>query len=475
MTTLAPDIDIQKLEIQQIFKTQQAYQQTMTNTTARERIAKLNKLLKVLNSYRQEIRDALFKDFKKHASEVDLTELYPIITEIKHAKSHLRSWMRPKRVSTPLSLLGTSSYVQHDPKGVVLIIAPWNYPVNLVFCPLVSAIAAGNCVIVKPSEHTPHTSGVMKKIISAVFEEREVALVEGGVETSTSLLELPFNHIFFTGAPSIGKVVMRAAANHLTSVTLELGGKSPTIIDESADIAKAAKRIAWAKFHNNGQICIAPDYLFIHESKQAEFIEKFKAVIQHFFDNPLHSESYCRIVNQRHHQRIKSYVDDALSKGAKIEIGGTFDEKQNFIAPTLMTEVSLDSKLMTEEIFGPILPLFTFKKIEEVSDFINKGEKPLALYIYSKKRKNVNFILKNTKSGGVSINHSILHFLNMNLPFGGANNSGIGKSHGYYGFEAFSEAKGILKQWAPWSILELVMPPYSGIKQKLIDITLRWF
>lgn len=445
------------------------------NTTASQRIAKLKKLHAAVLSYRPKIKEALFNDYRKHPSEVDLTEIYPVTGEIKDAKRNLRSWMRGEDVKTPLALLGSSSRIQYEPKGVVLIISPWNFPINLTFGPLVSAIAAGNAVIIKPSEITPHATAIMKQIVKEVFDEKEVALFEGGVGTSTELLKLPFNHIFFTGAPSIGKIVMKAAAEHLTSVTLELGGKSPTIVDETADVDLAAKRVAWGKYVNNGQVCIAPDYLFVHESKKTEFIASFKKQIKNFYtEDPLQEASYNRMVNQHHFERVKGYVDDALSKGAKLETGGKFNKGEAFIAPTLMTDVPKDSKLMTEEIFGPILPVYGFTDIDKVIDEINSREKPLALYIYSKRRKNIDHIMAHTRAGGTCINHNAVHFFNPNLPFGGSNNSGIGKAHGKEGFKSFSNPRAVLKQHVP-NALDLLTPPYNDFKQKLIDLTLKWF
>lgn len=469
------DIQTQSAEIQRIFKLQQENQQNLANSTARQRIAKLKKLHKAVLKYRQEIRDALKKDFNKHPSEVDLTEIYVVTSEIKHAVSNLRRWMAPKSVATPLAFLGSSSHIQYEPKGVVLIISPWNFPVNLTFGPLVSAIAAGNAVIIKPSEHTPYASGIMKKIVEELYDENEVALFEGDVQTSQELLKLPFNHIFFTGAPSIGKIVMRAAAEHLASVTLELGGKSPTIVDETANLEKAASRIAWAKYVNNGQICIAPDYVFVHESIKDKFVELVRKHVASFYGEDIKaSQDYARMVNNRHFERVSSYVEDAVSKGGKIEMGGKVDGKENFIEPTMISNVDMDSSLMQNEIFGPVLPVYSFKDLQEPIDIINSREKPLALYLYTRSKKNTRRIMNNTRAGGACINHSALHFYNNNLPFGGSNNSGIGKSHGWFGFEAFSNAKGIYRQILP-PALELLVPPYNGFKQKIIDLTIKWF
>ncbi|MFK7774949.1 MAG: aldehyde dehydrogenase family protein [Saprospiraceae bacterium] len=474
-TTIDPNLANKAKEIQMIFKSQNENQFNIGNTSASQRVAKLNKLHQAVLKYRPEIKEALFKDYRKHPSEVDLSEIYPVTSEIKDAKSNINRWMKSKSVSTPIALMGSSSHIKYEPKGVVLIISPWNFPVNLTFGPLVSAIAAGNAVIIKPSEMTPNASALMKKMVEEIFDKNEVAVIEGGIETSTELLKLPFNHIFFTGAPSIGKVVMRAAANHLTSVTLELGGKSPTIVDETASVDTAAKRIAWGKFLNNGQVCIAPDYLFVHESKKEAFMTAFKKYMNKFYTKDASKESsYARIVNNRHFNRVKGYIDDAVAKGAKIEAGGNFDDSQDYIAPTLISNVAKDSKLMTEEIFGPVLPIFEFTDIETVLEEINSREKPLALYIYSNSRKNIKYIINNTRAGGTCINQNAVHFFNTNLPFGGSNNSGIGKAHGYDGFKAFSNDRGILKQHIP-NALELLMPPYNNFKQTLIDLTIKWF
>lgn len=467
--------EAQTAEIHRLFELQQKSQLKVGNTTAKQRIAKLKKLQKAVMKYRPQIKEALYNDYRKHPSEADLTDIYPVVSEIKHACSGLRSWMRKEYVDTPLAILGSKSHIRYEPKGNVLIISPWNFPINLTLGPLVSAIAAGNTVILKPSEHTSHAGAIMAKILREVFSEEEVAIVEGGIGTSTALLALPFNHIFFTGAPSIGKVVMAAAAKHLTSVTLELGGKSPTIVDETASVEMAARRIAWGKFLNNGQVCIAPDYIFVHESKKQAFLDAVKKNIKKFYTEDASKEtSYARIVNNRHFNRVKGYIDDAVSKGAKVEAGAKFDGAQDYIAPTVMTNVSEESTLMTQEIFGPVMPVFGYTDINQVIDKINSREKPLALYIYSSKNKNINHIMANTRAGGTCINHNAVHFFNGNLPFGGSNNSGIGKGHGHYGFKAFSNARGVLEQKMP-NALELLMPPYNGFKQKLIDLTIKYF
>jgi aldehyde dehydrogenase (NAD+) len=461
---------------QEVFEAQLHNQFVVANTPISERKKKLKRLLEAIEvTFRQEIRDALFADFGKHPAEVDLSEVFPVTSELKHAISRINKWTSPQSVGTPLAFMGSSSWIQYEPKGVCLIISPWNFPINLTFGPLVSAIAAGNTVIIKPSEHTPHASALIKKIVESLFKTNEIAVLEGAIETSNELLKLPFHHIFFTGAPTIGKIVMEAAAKNLTSVTLELGGKSPTIVDETANIDVAAKRTVWGKYINNGQVCIAPDYVFVHQSRKNEFIIALQKQIQSFFgEEPNKSDNLTKIVNKHHLNRLKSYLDQAVSVGAKVVTGGKLNEANNSFEPTVLENVPMDSDMMKNEIFGPFLPIYTFNDIKEPLDFINKNEKPLALYIYSKNGKNTKHILKNTSAGTTCINNSDLQFFNNYLPFGGVNNSGLGKSHGKFGFEAFSNARGVYKQHIPGA-LELLMPPYNNFKKTMIELTVKWF
>ena len=461
---------------QEIFEAQSKNQFAVANAPISERKQKLKQLLQAIEvTFRQEIRDALLADYGKHPAEVDLSEVFPVTSELKHAISRLNNWTSPQSVDTPLAFIGSSSWIQYEPKGVCLIISPWNFPINLTFGPLVSAIAAGNTVIIKPSEHTPHASALIKKIIASLFNPNEIAVVEGATEASTELLKLPFHHIFFTGSPAIGKIIMAAAAKNLTSFTLELGGKSPTIVDESANIEAAAKRTVWGKYTNNGQVCIAPDYVFVHESKKTAFVEALQKQIQAFFgENPNKSDNLTKIVNSHHLGRLKGYLDQALSVGAKVITGGKLNAIDNSFEPTVLENVPMDADMMTNEIFGPFLPIYTYNSISEPIDFINKNEKPLALYIYSKDSKNTKHILKNTRAGSTCINNNDVQFFNNNLPFGGVNNSGFGKSHGKFGFEAFSNARSVYKQHIPGA-LELLMPPYNNFKKTMIDLTIKWF
>lgn len=462
--------------IQDIFSSQKDHQYELGNSNATTRIRKLNALQKAVEiTFRKAIQEALFKDFNKPAIETDLTEIHAVITEIKLIKKQLSRWMKPQRVHSPLVFLGSSAHIQYEPKGVCLIISPWNFPVNLTFVPLVSAVAAGNTVIIKPSEMTPHTAAVMQEIVAAVFKEEEVALFQGDASVAQSLLALPFNHIFFTGSPSVGKIVMAAAAKNLCSVTLELGGKSPTIVDETAHIDAAAKKIAWGKFLNNGQICVAPDYLMVHEKVKNDFIAAFIKHTKAFYgENAAHSKDYARIVNEKHFNRLLSYLEDAKKQGGTIETGGEVNVFENFIAPTLISGLTKESLLLQEEIFGPILPLKTFTNLDQVIAYINAGEKPLALYLYSKKAANIKKVLKNTRAGSSCINHNVVQYSNHHLPFGGSNNSGIGKAHGIYGFQEFSNMRSVLKQFS-FGAVELLMPPYTPFKKWLSKVTIKWF
>ncbi|MCX2719202.1 aldehyde dehydrogenase family protein [Lentiprolixibacter aurantiacus] len=469
-------MDITKNKFYALFERQQKNQFAVANTSFKTRIQKLNKLKKAVEeTYREQILQAIYDDFKKPATETDLTEVYQIVGEIKFVRSRLRSWMGKQRVETPLTLTGSSSWVRYEPKGVCLIISPWNFPFNLTLGPLISAVAAGNTVIIKPSEMTPNSSRVMKQIIEAVFPENEVALLEGEVEVAQELLKLPFNHIFFTGSPKVGKLVMQAAAQNLSSVTLELGGKSPTIVDQSANLKTAARKIAWAKFMNAGQVCISPDYLLVQESVKEVFLSELQKQIRAMFtESPSQSDSYARIVNSRHLKRLMASLEEARGKGGEVVTPEQIETEDNYFPPTLVLNPPQDSTLMQEEIFGPILPVISYGKTEEAIAFINQKEKPLALYIYSKNRKTAKKIIQNTRAGATCINNSVVHYANHNLPFGGSNNSGIGKSHGFYGFKAFSNERAILKQHTPGA-MELLFPPYTNLKKKLARLTIKWF
>ena len=453
-----------------------ANQKVVKNSSKSVRIIKLKKLKKSILKYREEIKSALEKDFKKNPTEVDLTEIFPVISEINHTINNLGKWMRNQYVKTPITLIGSKSYVKYEAKGVVLIITPWNFPVNLSFISLINAISAGNSVLIKPSEITSETSLIIKKIIENTFNENEVSVVLGGVEVAQDLLKLKFNHILFIGSPTIGKKVMESASKHLSSLTLELGGKSPTIIDKNCNLKSAAKRVIWAKLINNGQVCIAPDYVQVHKDVKEEFIKHLISNIKKLYTkDSFQSSSYCRIVNNHHFKRLKGLIDNAVKNDSKILYGGKLNSKDNFIEPTIIENVSTNSNIYNEEIFGPILPIFTYEKIDDVITFINEKEKPLALYIFSRNNRNINKILDETSSGGVCINHNTLHYSNYNLPFGGINNSGFGRCHGEYGFKELSNKKSVFNQFSAFSPTDLLTPPYNSLKQKIIDLIIKFF
>lgn len=459
-----------------LFKKQQKYQQNIGQIPYSQRIKLLNALQRAIEvTFRTQILEALAKDLGKPQVEAEMTEIYQIVGDIKYAKKYLHKWMKKHQVSTPLSMLGATSHYIYESKGVCLIMSPWNFPFNLTFGPLVSALAAGNSVIIKPSEMTPHSSALMQEIVDTIFENENVALVQGEVETASKLLELPFNHIFFTGSPKVGKIVMEAASKHLSSVTLELGGKSPTIVDKTANIKMAAKKIMWAKFMNCGQICVSPDYLLIEDSIKSEFLNECKLWLKTYFSkSPQESNSYGRIVSNKHFDNLKAHLENAKENGGSIVVGGETDASNKYIDPTIIEDLNSDASLLQEEIFGPILPVVTYNTLEEAIAYINSKERPLALYIYSKNGANINSIIRRTRAGGTCINNSVLQYANHELPFGGINNSGIGKSHGFFGFEAFSNQRAVVKQHT-YGITELLFPPYTGYKEKLANLTIKWF
>ena len=460
-------------EILTVFKAQIANNQNLANSNSKERKAKLQKILAWTLSHEVEIGQALYADFKKNPAETNLGEIFGVVGEIKHLIKHLNSWMKPQYVPTPLTMIGTSAHVRFEPKGVCLVISPWNYPFNLSIKPLVQAIAAGNTVILKPSEMTPHTSALLKKMLSELFEANEVAVFEGDATVSQILLNQPFNHIFFTGSPNVGKIVMSAASKNLTSVTLELGGKSPCIIDETANIKKSAQKIAWGKFINNGQTCIAPDYALVHKSIENEFIiEMNKAIKVMYSDNPKASNDYCRIVNNRHFNRLNGLLQEAVEKGANISGGGQTDGSENYFAPTLLTDVNDSMKIMNEEIFGPILPIVSYSTNEEAIAHIKNREKPLAMYINSGKESNIKFFMENSSAGGTVINDCVIHYGHTEIPFGGVNNSGIGKSGGIWGFTEFSNQRAVMRQ--KFGTFKMIYPPYTPAVAKLIRFFVKY-
>lgn len=449
------------VQMQQIFDAQAPTALRLRSSTAAERIEKIRKLRDAVIAHTEDWYRAAYADFKKPAGEVDLAEILPICLEANDAIRNLKKWMKPQRVWPTLLTLGTSSYVQSMPRGRCLIIGPFNYPVNLTLGPLISAIAAGNTAIVKPSELTPHLSGLIAKVVREVFSENEVAVIEGEADVAQGLQALPFDHVFFTGSPAIGKHVMAAAAKNLASVTLELGGKSPTIVDATANLKLAARNIIWSKFANSGQTCIAPDHVFVHESVKEKWLELCKTEIRKAYGVSLADQAssphLAHMVNARHTSRIKHLLDDAKARGARTLDGGGVDESTCFVQPTLLDQIPADAKIMEEEIFGPLLPIISFTDLDEVIAQVNAGPKPLAFYIYSQSSNNIEKTLTHITSGGACVNHSLMQFLQGNLPFGGVNNSGIGRAHGHYGFKEFSHERGVVKTQFAFAAM-LMMP-----------------
>lgn len=467
-------------ELQALFARQQAHQFVVGRTTARERVVKLKRLYQAVLKRRQAIRDAVWADLHKGVTEADFSELGVILGEIRHAIRHLRSWMAPREVENSLVLFGTRSVIRHEPKGVCLIMAPWNFPFNLTLTPVVSAVAAGCCAIVKPSEFTPHSAALMREIIADCFPPEEIALVEGDVPVAQALLELPFNHIYFVGSPVVGKIVMAAAARHLASVTLELGGMDPVIVDETADLDMAASRIAWLKAMNGGQSCIGVNYVMAHASIHDRLAEKVKVKLEQYYGateaERRRTPDLCRLVNERHFDRVNGILQDAVQKGARVVCGGGTNRDERFIDPTLLADVPDDAVIWNEEVFGPVMAIRPFNRLEDAIAYINARPRPLCIYIFSKKRDNVETVLRETRNGGVTVNDCGLHFYNFNLPFGGVNNSGIGKGHGYYSFLEFTNQRAVLYQNRIFPNTNLFLPPYgSRLARWLMEGVVKWF
>lgn len=406
------------------------------------RLQQLKKLKEWIKTYEPQILGALQQDLNKAEYEAYTTEIGIILEEIRFVSKHLKRWARPKRVKTALTHLGSKGYRIPEPYGSVLIIAPWNYPFQLAISPLIGAIAAGNTAVIKPSELTPTVAGVLKQLLQEVFPAEYVAVIEGGVEVSTELLNHSFDYIFFTGSVQVGKIVMEAAARKLIPVTLELGGKSPCIVHRDADLQLAAKRIAFGKYTNAGQTCIAPDYLLVHKDIKAGFIKELqKAIIEFFGEQPLEQQNFGRMVSERHFKRLIGFL-----KEGRIIAGGGYDQEKLKIEPTLLQDVEWDAQVMQEEIFGPILPILEYEQIADVIQQIRERPKPLALYLFTKDQEIEQEVLKKISFGGGCINDTLMHIATPYLPFGGVGESGLGSYHGEESFKTFSHFKSVLKQ-----------------------------
>ncbi len=453
-----------KERIEQIAAAQKAYFSSGATRSYDFRKTQLRTLQKALKKWEGPLCEALWTDLHKSTEEAVLTELSIVGGEIKNHMKHLRKWMKPKCCSTPLKMTPSRSRIISEPLGGALIISPWNYPVQLLLNPLVGAISAGCTAILKPSPYVPNVSATIEKMIAESFDEKYIAVVQGNREVNKALLEERFDIIFFTGSPSLGKQVMAAAAKNLTPVVLELGGKSPCIVDKEADIKMAARRIAWGKTLNAGQTCIAPDYLLIHSSKKEQFIEEFGKELKKLHGDDIQkSHHFVRMVNDKAFERVTGYLKDG-----HVVLGGKYDAAERYIEPTLLADVSPEAPVMQEEIFGPILPMTTFEKLDEVAEFVTKREKPLALYYFGN-IKHGKEILARTSSGGACLNDTIMHIANENIPFGGVGNSGMGHYHGKESYKAFSHYRSVVIT-PTWLDLPFRYMPYKmfGLVKKIL-------
>ncbi|MGH1394229.1 MAG: aldehyde dehydrogenase [Trichormus sp.] len=455
-----------KSNIPETLQKQKDFFDTGTTKNIDFRLTQLKKLKQLIKTHESAIIEALKADLNKSEFESYATELF-IIREIDYAIKHLKNWTKPQKAPLPLKLIQYSAQIIPEPLGIVLIMGAWNYPFQLIIAPLVGAIASGNCAIIKPSELAPHTSNFFAEIISKYFESDYIAVVEGGIETSQELLRQKFDHIFFTGSPGVGKIVMAEAAKTLTPVTLELGGKSPCIVDTNINLEHTAKRIIWGKFINAGQTCVAPDYLLVNKAIKPDLVAALKTTIKEFYsENPANSPDYPRIINQKHFEHLAKLLNNG-----EIIIGGETKPEELYIAPTLIDQVSLTDPIMQTEIFGPILPIIEYTDIETAIALINSQPKPLALYLFTRNETLQKHILQNTSSGGVCINDIAMQFAVSSLPFGGVGNSGIGSYHGKASFDTFSHYKSVLKN-SFWLDINWRYAPYKG-KLSLLKLIIR--
>lgn len=472
MVTREPKIEL-------TFAAQRAAQAADPYPEAAVRIDRLRRLEAALLEQRGEVRAALREDLGKPEVESDLTEIYTVVSEARHARRHVAGWMRPRRVRTPLALFGTRGHVRCEPKGVALILAPWNFPVNLMLGPLASALAAGNRAILKPSELAPASAGWMADMLAQRFDSTEVALFEGQGELAAQLTQMPFDHIFFTGSPRVGKLVMQAAAQNLTPVTLELGGKSPAVVDASADLALTAERLVWGKFTNAGQTCIAPDYVLVPQAGAAQLVAELERELERAFGREearAQSPDYGRIIHEQHFDGLLASLEQALAQGARVVTGGAqyADRAARYLPPTVLVDVPAGTRLLDEEIFGPILPIVTYAELPEALAFIRARPKPLALYAFSEDAARTEQILRSTTAGSTCVNDTLFQYSHHGLPFGGVGTSGHGKSHGEYGFRSFSNERSVLEPWLHARPARRLRPPATPGVRRLVDWTLRY-
>jgi aldehyde dehydrogenase (NAD+) len=443
--------------MEQVVKKQQQFFNAGKTLDITFRKQQLRTLKRILKNNEEKIYEALDEDFRKPPFESHATELFVLYQEIDHLLANIDRWAKTKKVKSSIINFPSKSFIKPQPYGVVLVIAPWNYPVQLSLSPVLGAIAAGNTAILKPSEHAPQTSSILAALINSNFDPGFLHVAEGAAETTQSLLSQPLDYIFFTGSTHVGKIIMKSAADQLTPLTLELGGKSPAIVDKTADLSTAAKRIAWGKFINAGQTCVSPDYVYVHTSLHTQLCRLIEQEIRSFYgDDPSQSDDFARIINDKHFDRIANLIESE-----KVFYGGNTDSDTRYIEPTIMTEVSWDDAVMQEEIFGPILPILPFDDLEGIIATLQRKSKPLALYLFSTDNENQKKVMRNLQFGGGCINDTVAHLGNTELPFGGIGNSGFGLYHGKASFDTFTHPKSIMKK-SNWLDITLRYPPYEG-------------
>lgn len=454
-----------------IFAAQREHHPVLAATTAPARKERLRRLKRALLEQRDEAFAALHQDFRKHPAETELSELQPVLVELNHALHHLADWMRPRPVPGSLLLLGTHSRTEYVPRGVVLILAPWNYPLALVLIPLIAAVAAGNCVMIRPSEKVPATAAFLRRLVERTFPPEEVAVVTGGIPLAEALLELPFDHFFFTGSTAVGRKVMAAAARHLASVTLELGGKSPAIVDASADLGLAAERVVWGKFMNAGQTCIAPDFVLVEATVAEQFAAAARRAAERLYGTTPEARrketSLCRLIDDAAFRRIDGLLRDAVARGATVAAGGETAAAERYIAPTILTGVTPEMEIMREEIFGPVLPVVAWRSPDELWPLVRRHGHPLALYVFSRNEQFVSQVAQRVSMGGMAVNTTVLQYANPGLPFGGVGESGVGQYHGEYGFQAFSHPRAVLRQ-GRLNLARFFFPPFTDRIRRLM-------
>ena len=464
-------------QLREVFERQRCRTHVPARSTVAERRERLRRLRRVIVSRRDDIMAALQADLGRPPFETEAAEIYHVLKEIDVAVRHIGRWMRGGRARSPLLLLGTSSRLIVEPRGTVIIIAPWNYPFALVMNPLVAAVAAGNCAVIKPAEKAPATAAVVTSVIGEAFAADEVAVVTGGPDVAARLLELPFNHIFFTGSTAVGKLVMAAAAKHLATVTLELGGKTPAVVDVSADVEAAAERIAWGKYFNAGQTCLAPDFVLVHTEVAPRFVDALRKAITAFYGpedtDRRGTPDLGRIVDDEHFRRLVDLVERSTAMGASVAVGGDWDAATRYFAPTVLTEVRPEMPVMREEIFGPVLPVMTYVSLEDAAHLACPTGTPLGSYVFARDRAAVRRLIQTIPSGGTVVNNTLLHYASSDLPFGGVGESGMGSYHGYHGFLAMSHVRPVVRQREP-ALARFFFPPYRGRLHALASRVIRW-